>query len=283
VAMIKQEQTGTALAMVGLFIYGVEPVVIKANPSDPVSFAAFSVLIASIILWPVALVTGGLDEIQARMSPLGRAAVMGLFGTALAYLSYSFGAKMSTAANAALITRSEVLWSLLLSWLLLRERITKRLALYSAVILTGLVIVMTGGKKIEPHLGDLLLLLVPLFWQIGHVIAKSLPYSPPTIAALRNTFGFLFLAPFALHGGFQPSWPMFVEGIIIALGQLVWYGSIKRINLSKATAIITPAPAVAMGIGIFIGESLTIYHLIGFFLISVGTLGAVKVKSELRT
>ena len=280
---MRRETLGALFAVAGTFIYGLEPVVIKSNPSNPISFAAFSALVASGFLWGSLLWSGGWKEIEKERSGLKKAFLMGLFGTALAYLAYSFGARMSTAINAALITRSEVLFSFFLSWLFLGEKITRRLIGYSAAILAGLVVVILQGRSMELHLGDFLLLLVPLFWQLGHVIAKKLPYSPPTIAALRNTFGFLLLLPLAVATGLEFSRFVIAEGLVIAVGQLVWYRSIKLINLSKATAIITPAPAVAIGLSIMLGESFTLYHAVGFTLITLGTLGAVRTESELRT
>ena len=280
---MKRESTGVLFAITGTFIYGIEPVVIKSNPSNPISFAAFSALVASLLLWGSLLWTGKWEEIRANRGDLKKAFLVGLFGTALAYLAYSFGARMSTAINAALITRSEVLFSFMLSWLFLGEKITRRLVAYSLAIIVGLAIVILQGRSLELHIGDFLLLLVPLFWQLGHVIAKRLPYSSPTIAALRNTFGFLLLLPLAIATGLEISAFVIAEGLVIALGQLVWYRSIKLINLSKATAIITPAPAVAIGLGVLLGERFTVYHFLGFLLITLGTLGAVKVESQLRT
>lgn len=280
---MEQESLGTLLAMIGMLIYGLEPVVIKSNPSNPVSFATFSALTASLILWGSLLWSGRWREIKDNRKGLKGAFFIGFFGTALAYLAYSYGVRLSTAINASLITRSEVLFSFFLSWVFLGERITRNLVAYSAVILAGLVLVITQGGSMELHFGDFLLLLVPLFWQLGHVISKKLSYSPITIAALRNTFGFLILLPFAVATGLELSKFILAEGLVIALGQIVWYRTIKLINLSKATTIITPAPAVAIGIGVFLGERFTPYHALGFLLITLGTLGAVRVKSELRT
>ncbi len=277
------ETGGTLLALLGMTVYGIEPVIINANPSAPIGFAALSATVASLILWPAMIYTGGTAEIRENPSQLWKGALVGLFGTALAYTAYSYGARMSTAVNAAIITRSEVLWSIVLSWSILRERINGRFLGSVFLILTGLMVLITGGGKVKPHPGDLLLLLVPLFWQIGHVIAKRLPYGPLTIATLRNTFGALLLAPAALAGGMEPTRFALLEGLMIALGQVIWYGAIKRINLSKATAIITPAPVVAMVLSITSGEKLTALSVLSFILVSAGTLGAVRTESELRT
>ena len=280
---MRTETVGTLLASCGALLYGLEPVVISANPSSPLSFAMFSALFASLILWPIALSGPSRNEIRSHPEHLRSAFFVGLFGTVLAYMAYSYGARMSTAINAALITRSEVLFSFVLSWIFLRERITARLLLFSATILAGLAVVITQGRGIEPRVGDFLLLFVPLFWQSAHVIAKRIPYSALTIATLRNSYGFLLLLPVAVLRGVEFSPLSIAEGAIIALGQVIWYASIKRINLSKATAVITPAPAVAIIIGILLGQEFTVYHALGFLLISTGTLGAVKVESELRT
>ncbi len=271
------------LAVGGLFVYGVEPLVIGSNSNDPVSFAVLSALFASILLAPFAAFEWRKDNVPLTPAKLGKASLVGLFGTALAYLAYAVGTKLSTPVNAAVLTRSEVLWSFFLSWVFLRERITARLAAYSALILIGILSVTVPGKGLSPHAGDLLLVLVPLFWQISHVIAKGLPYSPVVISTIRNASGFLFLFPVALLRGVEFIPLAIAEGFIIAVGQLIWYASIKRINLSKATAIITPAPAVAMAAALLTGGALTPADLLGFLLITAGTLGATREKSEVRT
>ena len=275
------ETKGVLFAAAGAFLYGIEPVIINSNTANPITFAGLSALLAAIVLW----VIGGrecLEDIQSKPRFLKYGALIGLFGTALAYLSYSFGAMMSTAINAALITRSEILWSFLLSWVVLREKIGKSHVLYGSLLIIGLGLVITQGRPVAPRVGDVLLLLVPLFWQIAHVLAKKTPYKPITIATLRNTFGALFLLPFVFITGPQFSIYAPIEGMIIAFGQMLWYSSIKLINLSKATLIITPAPAVAIGLGILLGEPFTLYHALGFLLITAATLGASRLKSEVK-
>ncbi|AIF68976.1 permease [Palaeococcus pacificus DY20341] len=279
---MNRESQGTLFAFIGMFLYGLEPVVIKSNPSNPLSFAAFSALFASLLLWIFVISNQKWHDLKDEPHHLPKAFLIGLFGTALAYLAYSYGARMSTAINASLITRAEVLFSFALSYVLLRERITKNQLFYSFFILFGLFLVITKGQLIVPEKGDILLLLVPLFWQIGHVIAKNIPYNPYLIATLRNTFGGIILFLLALPRGLEFSKLALVEGIIISLGQVIWYLSIKRINLSKATAIITPAPAVAIALSLLLGEEFTPYHAIGFLLIALGTLKITKIKSERR-
>jgi len=279
---MEKETKGTLLAFLGMFLYGLEPVVIKANSTNPMSFAALSALMASLILFPIVFSTSGWKEVKKNPQHIPKTVFVGVFGTALAYIAYSYGVRISTAINASLITRAEVFFSFVLSYLILREKITKKQALYSILIFIGIFLVITQGKMVVPKKGDLLLLLVPLFWQISHIIAKNLPYNPFLIAAFRNTFGGILLLMLAIPQGLEFSEFVIAEAIILSLGQVVWYLAIKRINLSKATAIITPAPAVAIGAAVILGEKFTIYHIIGFILITLGTLMVSRIKSELK-
>ncbi|AEC52547.1 hypothetical protein PNA2_1633 [Pyrococcus sp. NA2] len=266
---MKRRSEGVILASVGMILYGLEPVVISYNPSNPFSFAFFSALIASLILLPF-------SNIEESKLNWKRGFLIGTFGTFLAYISYSLGAKMSTAVNAALLTRAEVLFSFVLSYLILKERITSKRIIYSLLVVLGVSIVITQGKSVKLNPGDILLLLVPLFWQLGHVIAKRTQASPQTIAFLRNSFGSLLLFPLALFAGIEFTSYSIAEGLIIALGQLIWYSAIKRIDLSLATAIITPAPAIAIGVALLTGASVTSWHIIGFALITLGTIALTR-------
>ncbi|AMQ18727.1 DMT family transporter [Thermococcus peptonophilus] len=270
---MNKEVEGTLLAFLVLLALGLEPAIIRANPSNPIGFITLSIFSAALILWVVLLATGRFGEIREKPAELKKTFLTGLFATAIAYSLYSLGTSMSTAVNSAIITRLEVFYSLAIGWLLLRERVSGKALTSSLLLFGGVFLVLTQGKLITPRKGDLLLLLTPLFWQLGHTVAKFTDYSPLTIATLRNTFGFLLLLPLALLSGIRLTKPAVAEGIIIATTQTLWYASISRINLSKATAILTPAPVVTIAVAIaFLGEKVGVYHLLGFLLVTIGTL-----------
>ncbi|ASJ01968.1 permease [Thermococcus profundus] len=267
------ETEGTLLAFLVLLALGLESAVIKANPSNPIGFITLSIFFAALILWVVLLATGKFREIRKKPGELKKAFLTGLFATTIAYSLYSLGTSMSTATNSAIITRLEVFYSLAIGWLFLRERVSGKALTSSLLLFGGVFLVLTQGKWITPRKGDFLLLLTPLFWQLGHTVAKFTDYSPLTIATLRNTFGFLLLLPLAFLSGIRLTKLAVAEGVIIATTQTLWYASISRINLSKATVILTPAPAVTIAVAIaFLGESVGVYHLLGFLLVVIGTL-----------
>ncbi|WP_456421585.1 DMT family transporter [Thermococcus sp.] len=280
---MNRETEGTLMAFAVLFLLGLEPVVIKANPVNPLAFASLSAIIASLLLWPVLLTGDYTGELREKPGEMKKAFLTGLFATTIAYSLFSYGTRLSTAVNSAIITRFEVFYSFLISWLILGEKITGRALLSATALFTGVFLVVAQGKRPELLKGDLLLLLTPLFWQLGHAMAKRTDYSPITIATLRNTFGGLLLLVPAVMTGFEFTGLALAEGLIIALTQSLWYSAIARINLSKATAILTPAPALTVLLSIlFLGEGITPYHIAGLTLISAGTLLISREKSGVR-
>ncbi|WP_297498138.1 DMT family transporter [Thermococcus sp.] len=281
--MPSRESEGTLLALIVLLLLSLEPVVIKANPVNPFAFASTASLFASCILWKPLLATGKTGEIREKPGELKKTFLTGLFATAIAYSLFTYGTKMSTAINSAILTRFEVFYSFLIGWLFLRERITTKGTFSAFALVSGVFLVVTGGKGVKVREGDILLLLTPLFWQIGHAIAKRTSYSPLTIATLRNTFGGLLLLIPVVKTGFAFTPLALAEGAIIALTQSLWYYSIARINLSKATAILTPSPVLSVIVSmVLLGERVTVYHIAGLTLIIAGTLLVALEKSERR-
>jgi len=280
---VERESSGTTLALMVLILLSLEPVVIKANPVNPISFASSSAIFASLILWPVILLSGQAEEIRERPAELKKALLTGLFATAIAYSLFSYGTRLSTAINSAILTRFEVFYSFVISWFMLKEIITSKQILAALSLIFGVFLVVAQGERPELLKGDVLLLLTPLFWQLGHAVAKRTAYTPITIATLRNTFGGLLLLPIAILTGLQFTPLSIVEGILIALTQSFWYSSIARINLSKATAVLTPAPALTVLLSIAVlGERVTPYHLAGLALITIGTLTVSRERSRVR-
>ncbi|WP_456366453.1 DMT family transporter [Thermococcus sp.] len=277
------ESEGTLTAFIVLLLLSLEPVVIKASPVNPFAFASTASLFASCLLWKAMFATGKAGEIREKPGELGKAFLTGLFATTIAYSLFTYGTKLSTAINSAILTRFEVFYSFLIGWLFLRERITAKGAFSAFALVSGVFLVVTGGRGMTVREGDLLLLLTPLFWQIGHAIAKRTAYSSLTIATLRNTFGGLLLLVPVFKTGFAFTPLALAEGVIIALTQSLWYYSIARINLSKATAILTPSPVLSVIVSMaLLGERATVYHIAGLTLIIAGILLVAFEKSERR-
>src|SRR5712692_8746293 len=128
----------------------------------PATLSLLRLLIGSLVLVPLALVQRQ-DGIRLSRADRWKIFWMGLIGFAAAFAFGNWGLAQSTATNAALLITVEPVALILLSPLVLGERLTRRESLGAALAVAGATVVVTNGipwlsVTLAPHWrGDLLL------------------------------------------------------------------------------------------------------------------------------
>jgi drug/metabolite transporter (DMT)-like permease len=215
-------------------------------------------------------------------------ALLGALGTGVAFFLFFLGAERSTAIETALALQVEPGYSLLLSWLALGHRPTPRRVAALAVILGGIALAL-GVRTIAASGGIAFLMATPLCWQLSHLLVlKQLPgTSPIVLTGARYVYGGALLAlAFALRGGALPpaaelAWLLPVlalQGLVLSMvGTLLWYQTISRIDLGRATAIVVPSiPVLSLGASFLVlGEVATPRQWLGLLLTAAGVLAMV--------
>jgi drug/metabolite transporter (DMT)-like permease len=214
--------------------------------------------------------------------------LLGALGTGVAFLLFYAGASRSSAIETALALQVEPAYSLLLSWLALGHRPTARRVAALAVILTGIALAL-GVRSVETSSGILLLMATPLCWQLSHLLVlRRLPgTSPIVLTSARYVYGGALLgAALALRGGALPSGRdlatllpiLALQGIVLSMaGTLLWYQTIARLDLGRATAIVVPSiPVLSLGASfLLVGEVATPRQWLGLLLTAAGVLAMV--------
>ncbi len=113
------------------------------------------------------------------------------------------------------------------------------------------------------------------------------------IAAARTLYGGVFL--FILSGakGMNQYDKLGVKGVLLillfqgvigfALHYSIWYEAIKRLNLSKATTLVSVYPTFSIALAwLILKEVPNFYQLAGFGIIMLGIFGLSGIKSEHR-
>jgi O-acetylserine/cysteine efflux transporter len=215
-------------------------------------------------------------------------ALLGALGTGLAFFLFFAGASRSTAIETALVLQVEPAYSLLLTWLAFGHRPTLRRVGALAVILAGIALAL-GARTLSASTGIALLLATPLCWQLSHLLVlKRLPgTSPIVLTGARYVYGGVLLAlAFALGGG---PWPpaaelatllpiLALQGVVLSMvGTLLWYQTISRLDLGRATAIVVPSiPVLSLGASfLLLGEVATPRQWVGLLLTAAGVLAMV--------
>ena len=296
--MEKREREGVILVIICVFIHGAHPILGKYGVSlvSPLFFASLTNLIAAagliliILLKKQSLVA----LIKKRFFIL--LFLIGFFGTTLSNVMFFYGVRLTSGINSAILLQVEPIYSLIIGYLLLKERVSTRQIISTLLIIFGTLMVIYQGTS-RMNWGDILILLTPLCYQVGHFFSKQLlnetEISPLFIATGRTFYGGLILLILNQFTGshefnilIQPDiLAIFIfYGIVVyALSYLTFYGAIKRINLSKASAIISVYPAISIILARFILKEVPdFYQLGGFFIIMLGIFYLANIKSELR-
>jgi len=276
----------TLLAGLNVYLLRIGTMLIPQLPfvSVALTMAGFILLIASIVLGKGPLILGARKYIAKLLW-------IGIVGTSVPVVLVAYGVSLSTVGNSFLL-QTECIYSMFLSHLLLRERITGNQILLTVLSFLGVVLILTGGVVPTINIGDVLFLVAPLFYQLAHVVAKGIlrKVDPLVVVTYRLLTAGLALALVSIalgqnplpevSGNSQAMLVAFYASLSFSLGNSLWYFGVKHINLSKATSIMIAYPLVSVILAVFmIGETLSPARIIGASLVFVSTLKLSQVRS----
>jgi drug/metabolite transporter (DMT)-like permease len=267
---------------------------------EPMTVAFFRFFGASIILIPLLLIR----KEWPRNIPLKDGllfGVLGLTGIFLYNFAFFMASKHAPVIKSSLFIASNPILILVLSGLFLKEVITKYqvIGLISAIF--GVFYIITNGQLhvlfslgFEPI--DAILLLAVISWALYTVVGKVVlqKYSPLVATTFACAIGSIFLFPFAVWetswndvksaSGVTWFWLAEMAVLVTVVSFIMWYNGVRAVGASKAALFINfmPVSAVLMAF-IFLGEKLTMYHLIGAVFIFSGVyIGTKKPKVKRR-
>ncbi len=296
--MEKKEKEGIIFTIITIFLAGSLPIMAKYGVGiiNPLFFATSCSLAAGICLFIVTLIKGNW-KILFLKKYLFYFLIIGFFGITLSNILFFYGVTLTSGINSAILLQIEPIYSLFIGYIFLNERITLKQVIFTLVIILGTLIVLYKGN-IKVNWGDFLVLFTPLCWQITHLqskklMAKDKNISPLIIATVRTLYGgaLLFIVNHIWgvnqFGRLIDTKVLFIilfQGIVgFALQYSVWYEAIKRINLSKATALVCIYPVFSIILALFVLKEIPVINqLIGLGIIILGIFGLSGIKSEQR-
>jgi drug/metabolite transporter (DMT)-like permease len=227
-------------------------------------------------------------------------AALGLMSTAL-YHALIFWALHHTAAiNAQLLNSTIPLWVLLMAWLALGARPTRREGLGLAVSGVGVAAILARGEwqrlaALEFNAGDLLMLAGMIVWS---VYTLCLPRRPRALSAFAYTFvagafGLAGIAPiyawelatgrgeFALTGAVVAG-ILYTALLASIVATATFNFGVDRAGAARASFFTHLVPVFGAVLGVaLLGEPVGWYHLAGFALILAGIAIATRVPWRL--
>src|SRR5574340_637640 len=251
---------------------------------NPLMFVAIVYLVNGIFFTPI-------KKYATPIFKLGRRNLLFILGIALAEVSglvaYFFGLKQSTAVNGSILTNGEIIFAVLISLTIFKDRLLKKEVFPFAAIITGIIVIPIGYDLFQSHLsitdiiqGNLLILLSGVFCATDIILCRYVTgiIDPKRITQLTSFAGAIFVmtAMVGFHVPFQMDLRQLPSVIFLGLfgtgfATFLFLAALKIIGTTRT--VLLYSTNFIFGIifaTAFLGESLTIVNILSILLASIG-------------
>ena len=305
-----EPKAGIAYAFVCLAILAVMPIISNSRPGDfgALSFAFFlSVwqILASLPLFLRELRSADKGIFQADLAPDFKrrtVAIILLTGTIFGLSTYVYvlAVEKAGAVSAAIAIQAYPLFAILWETLFLKRRKTALELSFTLLLLLALYYMATGGTwRVGGFSGwSVFALGVPFLWSVAHVVIKEVldrtPITPAQVTFFRVLVSALFLgavltavagprAVLADLGRFDFQSFALVMGLVYYLELIFWFYAVRHIDVSMASSITVPWPAVTMILAVpILGEGVEAYQVAALGFVVVGIYGLLYAARRKR-
>jgi drug/metabolite transporter (DMT)-like permease len=296
---MNKETKGTILALLAAIISGVSIPLNKifVVNLDPLVFTSIRSLIIGVVF--LAITRFRHERIDKKIN-IKYLALIAIIGGAFAFLLFFDGLKLTTSGRAAFLHKTMPLYIIVLAFLFLKEKITKKHLYCILLMLIGTAAIYYSDIAsdplwLNPSLGDLLIIGATVLWAIENIIARKVMIKESNfiVSFARMFFGGVILLSIVLIlGKFEALMSLNsqqlinigISTIILFSYVLLWYWSLKLINVSKASILLLLSPVISFLIGAgFLNEPTPYTQIMGSALILVGAYFVSNIKSESRS
>lgn len=262
--------------------------------------AVFPVLVLALLRFGIAAVVmlpwtpRARDEAPLTRSEHLQLFLMSFFGNFLFSLAMLNGIARTTATAAGVILATLPAVVALLSWLLLRERLSRRALVAVLLAVVGIAVLQFAraapgsGPATASLLGNALMLGAVACEAIYVIFARRLAgrRTPLRVSALINLWGLVLVAPWGLWQMSQMPAGSFVAigaglwGLLLfyslaasLVAVWLWMAGMKHVRANEAGVFTVALPISATLVGVLaLGEHFTLLHLIALALAAAGVV-----------
>ncbi len=288
-------KVGISLALICLFLLGVMPIVSNSRPADTgaLTFAFLLSLWQLVFSLPLLFrelksTNPGIFAASVPKAVLRRTLITVVLTGAIFGLStyaYVLSVEKAGAVGAAIAIQTYPLFAILWETLFLKRRKTALELLFTFILLASIAYLATQGtwriEGLSPWL--LFALSVPFLWSVAHVILREVlggaPITPAQITFFRVAVSSVLLGvivavspsgPALLDSLANPQIQIFAAtmGLIYYLELIVWFYAIRHIDVSLASSLTAPWPAMTMVLAVpILGETVEAYQILAFVVV----------------
>ncbi len=267
-----------ALLLVAM-IYGGNFIIAKEvmnnNYLEPLAFILLRVSVGLVLFWTFAALFVR-EKVDKQDFP--RLAACALFGIALNQMFFFMGLELTTPINASLIMTCTPIIVLIISALLINEKITARKVIGIILGGVGAILLIAYDKRVafssQELTGDLLIVINSSSFGIFLVIVKKLmeKYHAITVTKWLFTIGLFYVLPFGITPLVNTQWSGFTTGAWIGVAYVLIGTTFLAYLLNTFALKVVPPSIVSIYIYLqpFFATSLAL-------LLGLDTLSTIKI------
>ncbi|WP_431027953.1 DMT family transporter [Lysinibacillus sp. LZ02] len=280
------------LLVLATLLWGGNFVIGRAVTGDipPVTLAFLRWCVAFIIFLPIAY-SRTKQEWSMIKANWPAVIVMAITGVACFNTLVYIGLHSTTSINASLMNSSTPIIIYILSFIFLKERLSKFQLFGTALSLTGVAFIISGGSlesllAFSFNKGDLIVLIAVVCWGVYSLLVKQYAGRLPGYSTFLVTIalGALMLLPFTIYELTTTSaeivWSFSTISAILYVGIaasivafLSWNTGVVALGANKASIYLNFIPLFAAIFAVlFIGEDLRIAQVIGGLAVICGVI-----------
>jgi drug/metabolite transporter (DMT)-like permease len=279
---------GIVFSLTSLTLLGMMPVISNLRPAaiEALPFALALSVWQIVFAFPVFAIglsgpNKGIFGVRLPRRELWRTAIVGIVTGILFGLStylYVLGVEKAGAANAAIAMQAYPLMAIAIEMTFLKQKKNALELKLTLIMILALYYLGTSGTWSMSGLSPwfLLTLCVPLLWAVAHVAIRlelgRTPVTPAQVTFFRVVISTLTLSaillaldPFrfgalSLEAVLQPF--SVLMGLVYYAELIAWFYAIRHIEVSFASTVTTPWPALTMVLAFFLlGDAIAPYQI----------------------
>lgn len=303
-------RAGIALTLGCLLLLGLMPVIVNGRPggTSAVTFALALSVWQLLFSLPLQLREWRSGERGVFRESMGRAGTRRVLAIALftgllfaiSTWAYVLAFDTTGAINAAIALQAYPLFATALEAAFLRRDKSRTELGFTGLIVVALYYLATGGTWRMAGLSPwfAVALAVPALWSIAHVVLKEVlvttPITPNQVTTSRLAISVLCLFPLAIvvdgpsevaHAATSMGLQSFAMmlGLAYYVELVLWFNAVRHIDVSVASTITVPAPAVTMLLMVLLlDEPAHRFQFVALALVAVGLVGLLHAGSRRR-
>lgn len=309
---------GLIFGTIVIFLIGLQPVIANSRPLtiDPIIFAAFSALIGAILFCPIYFLErrklireSNIDDAKRYKNGIllnGWKQKRNILVFIIIGITFSvvpvmlfIGFQLTGAINSSLALKSEIVVALFFGFILLKEKISILQVIFCGLLFFGLFLAITEGFQhlVKFDSGVLIIISSVVFFTFVHTITKAgfdrNEIFPSQVVFMRNLLSscilIIFYAIIFPIDNFlivitdNNLYFFLIMGIDYGLALYAWYKTLTYIEIGKASIVISFTPIISSFFSfILLGETFTIFHLIGISIVIFSIFMIVRKKKDIH-